>query len=337
MPQHFTISFVVSSLWWWISVTQPPTYLVYAAASAANTAATTLSTDITSTSSNNNICQDNEASYNWPASQDAWVLAHNAIRQEIADMYQVLQQLSAPTTTTTTTTAAADNDVDTDNNKKQENNQNAAIVATERDDDWQWRSFRAWWRGHAAHVRTHCQNESLHLFPAIAARVPIKNDDSVLDLQHQDIDGSIDAMDRVVQALIKSSSSSSSSSPPRSDNWNELWKAWKVYQAVVVRHLDEEEETIVPIVRQAFASQEWAPMIRTFFDRGAPEEFGSFLYHNYNHGDRDTFRNAFMKPRGIPGFVWSLSFRKKLLYYETSMVKHIQALQTGVPHNEKIK
>ena len=232
----------------------------------------------------------NEASYNWPASQDGLVLAHNAIRKEISDMYSVLQTLSS----------------------------SSSQASCPDDDDWQWQSFRAWWQGHVAHVRAHGENESQHLFPAIAAQVP---DFVAYDPHEEDIPTSLATIDRVIQKIQQ---------PPQQpqDPWaRQLLEPWHRYQDVACRHFEHEEQRTIPTIRDTFAAAEWAPIIRTFFDRGAREEFGSLIHAM----GKDRFRNVFMKQRRIPSFVWYLSFQKSLTYYETTMVKHIEALRSGVP------
>lgn len=205
------------------------------------------------------------------------ILAHNAIRKEITEMKQVLDNLR---------------DIEA----------------------WQIASIRAWWKGHEAHMRFHCRNEHSHLHPAMCERlldVPAEK----MKQDHHDIYRHLDRISSMIQKL------------EIGDDMKELSAAWEEYTQSVLPHFRAEEEEGVASTRRAFSPADWSPIIKTFFDRGAKEEFGSFIHAM----GEDAFRNVFMKKRSIPGFVWRLSFKKNLTYYQKSMVRYMDALNCGVP------
>ena len=53
---------------------------------------------------------------------------------------------------------------------------------------------------------------------------------------------------------------------------------------------------------------------------------GSIIYHM----GVERWRNEFMKQEGIPFFVWYLVFSSGLKLYEREVIKHVDALKSGV-------
>lgn len=223
----------------------------------------------------------NEETYNWPAEEDAMVFAHNAIRKEIIDMKQVLD------------------------------------YKLDKLEPWQIDSLQAWWKGHEAHVRFHCQNENGHLFPAMSERVTDFPLDAMED-DHKIIHQKLDELSSLFASLERSND----------DILQQLLAAWSAYMQVVFAHFVAEEAEGVTPTRRSFAAKEWAPIIKEFFDLGAKEEFGSLIHAV---GGEKEFRTSFMRKRKIPGFVWRLAFKKKNLYYQNSMLKHMDALLGATP------
>lgn len=218
--------------------------------------------------------KDHESTYNWPAEEDAMVLAHNAIRNEVANMKEVVENM-------------------------------------DHLESWKIESIQAWWKGHEAHVRYHCKNEQDHLHPAMSERFEFPVDKMRED--HTNIYEQLDEVSKLIRNLKDDS------------DLKPLSLAWSNYMNVLLCHFSDEEAEGVVSVRKAFTSKEWGPIVKGFFDKGAKEEFGSFIY---SIGE-ERFRNHFMRQRKIPGFVWRLAFKKNLTYYRTSMVKHMDDLQRG--------
>jgi hypothetical protein len=254
----------------------------------------------------------NEQSYNWSADQDSMVLAHNAIRKEIKDMKTVLENLQP---------SCAEDDPP------------VGEEPLEPSSSWQMDSIREWCKGHDAHVRFHCQNESDHLHPAMSERLK-DFPTSQLKQDHEEIHTCLDELMSIL--LVESSrcwkkapdDTTATTTTATSDCKEEqLLKLWCKYEATVLSHFQQEEQEGIVSTRQAFSAKEWAPIIKTFFDRGAKEEFGSLIHAM----GQDDFRTVFMKQRNIPGFVWRIAFQKNLRYYETTMVRHMDALLSGVP------
>jgi len=190
-------------------------------------------------------------------------------------------------------------------------------------ESWQILSIQTWWKGHSAHMKFHCENENKYLHPVMSDRFDFPSHNMKQD--HDDINGHLHKLSSIIRDL-----------KPRGGKEEEeeqlkyLLEAWEKYMNTAIRHFREEEaESVIPI-RKAFECREWGEIIKSFFDNGAKEEFGSFIYAM----GEDTFRKEFMRKRKIPGFVWALVFRKNLKYYKTSMAKHMHNLQTN---NGKIK
>jgi hypothetical protein len=289
--------------------------LSYAAAARQATALYTHSQQVrdpSSSDTNDNSCltttstSDNnkEKSYNWPPQQDAMVLAHNAIRKELSDMTVVLEKLM--------------------DRRDDDDSDDGEVLSTIQ--SWEIDAIRSWWKGHEAHVRYHCKNENEHLHPAMSERLkgfPVHK-------MKQDHDEIQQFLDQLAELIVSSSSSSSSNTLNDSVpiDLTQLSELWGNYTERVVHHFQEEEEEGVVSTRQAFTAKEWAPIIKGFFDIGAKEEFGSLIHAM---GGEEEFRTNFMRRRKIPGFVWRLAFKKNLRYYETTMVRHMEALISGVP------
>jgi hypothetical protein len=229
---------------------------------------------------------DNNNTYNWPPEQDAMILAHNAIRKEVQDMKCALER--------TIISIGGSN--------------NANELEA-----WQINAIRTWWKGHEAHVRFHCQNESGHLHPLMSERLQ----EFPVEQLRQDHDGIHQFLENV-SALV--------SKLKTEDDIQELLEQWCRYMEMVFSHFLREEKEGVVSTRQAFTAKEWAPIIKGFFDLGAKEEFGSLIHCM----GEEEFRTTFMRQRKIPGFVWRLAFQKNLRYYETSMMQYMNALLCGV-------
>jgi len=179
---------------------------------------------------------------------------------------------------------------------------------------WQIASIQAWWKGHEAHMRFHCKNEHGHLHPAMSERI-INFPAEKMKQDHNGIYQHLGKISRLVSNL------------KAAEEPKDLSNAWEKYAVNIMTHFRAEEEEGVVSVRNAFSAKDWAPIIRTFFDQGAKEEFGSFIHAM----GQDNFRNKFMKKRKIPGFVWNLGFKKNLSYYQKSMGKYMDALTSGIP------
>lgn len=98
--------------------------------------------------SNSKYLPDKRNLWKMPESQTGWVLAHNAIRQEIASMKNALENLTLPL-------------------KK-----------------WQIECIQKWWNGHYIHIIEHHKNEDEQLNPFIKLRViyPDKLETDHIDL-----------------------------------------------------------------------------------------------------------------------------------------------------------
>mmetsp|Transcript_1063 Transcript_1063/g.1490 ORF Transcript_1063/g.1490 Transcript_1063/m.1490 type:complete len:173 (-) Transcript_1063:40-558(-) len=172
-------------------------------------------------------------------------------------------------------------------------------------------------------MKFHCENENKYLHPAMSDRFDFPS--QKLKKDHDDINEHLHKLSSIIRDLKPSGGNEE-----KQQQLQHLLEAWEKYMDTVIRHFREEEAESVISTRKAFECTEWGPIIKSFFDNGAKEEFGSFIYAM----GEDTFRKDFMRKRKIPGFVWALAFRKNLKYYKTSMAKHMDDLQTN---SSKIK
>jgi hypothetical protein len=189
-------------------------------------------------------------SYNWPPEQDAMILAHNAIRKEVQDMKCALEMTFI------------------------------SFSVNCESEAWRIDAIRTWWKGHEAHVRFHCKNESGHLHPLMSERLqefPVEQ----LRQDHDDIHQFLDKLSVLVSKL------------KTPDDIQELLEQWCRYMEIVFSHFQREEEEGIVSMRQAFTANEWAPIIQGFFDLGVKEEFGSFIH---SMGEEE-FQTKFMRQR----------------------------------------
>ena len=144
---------------------------------------------------------------------------------------------------------------------------------------WQIQSIQAWWKGHEAHMKFHCKNENKYLHPVMSKRFDFP---SKMQKDHDDINEHLDEISLIIRNLKPSSNE---------QQLHHLLMAWEMYVDTVTQHFQEEESQSIVSTRKTFECKEWAPIIKSFFDNGAKEEFGSFIYAM----GEDTFRKDFMR------------------------------------------
>lgn len=111
-----------------------------------------------------------------------------------------------------------------------------------------------------------------------------------------------------------------------------LISKWIEYEELVFKHLQEEEEIGIPLMRACFTPKDMVPVIQKFIPNGPPVEMGSFIYFM----GVTKFRNNFMKQQGLPFLAWFISFKSKYDYFVKEFIDPVNSLKTGKQPREKI-
>jgi len=179
--------------------------------------------------------------------------------------------------------------------------------------EWEVSSLRTWWENHLVHVHDHHYNEDAIFTPFMATRfhVPAK-----LTTDHVPLVAKLDALSRRIDALRAGATV------------GDLRSEWSRYDKMMRPHLFEEEQVALPLLRAYFEPKEVGALVEKILGSAPPVALGSFLY--FMGGTKEAC-SKFMENEGIPWFVWYLAFSGHLAVYHEKMVKHAEALLSGVP------
>lgn len=166
------------------------------------------------------------------------------------------------------------------------------------------------WKIHYTCVHGHHTVEDSIYHPELSKR--FKYPQECVD-DHQTLVDKLHQVDGLVQKL------------QAKDSLDELTTEFEAYRDMLLPHLRQEEEEILPLVRAYFTSKELKPIIDQTLAFVPPVEMGSFLYR----AGEDMIRNVFMKNEGIPWFVWHIDFSGKYALFERDFIGPVQALQAG--------
>jgi hypothetical protein len=108
---------------------------------------------------------------------------------------------------------------------------------------------------------------------------------------------------------------------------HDLSESFDLYQAVVLPHLQEEEEIGLLLARAYFTPQEIGKIVGEIMKNALDVEMGSFMYFQ----GVARFRKVFMPQEGIPFFVWFLAFKKQYASFLREFVDHSDAIKNGTP------
>ena len=188
------------------------------------------------------------------------------------------------------------------------------LASAKRDPaEWQVLSLQTWWAGHLAHVHDHHSIEDHTYTPYLLTRIHLP---AKLTTDHVALVELLDTLDAQFAALSDAKS------------LRRLRNKWGSYQRAMLPHLREEEAIGLPLLRAFFAPSEFAKIVEGVISTAPPISIGSFVY--WMGGSRESTAK-FMSNEGIPFFVWYLAFKPALDTYCDEMVKHTDALQSGVP------
>jgi hypothetical protein len=220
---------------------------------------------------------DKESTWGHAAEDDGWYKAHNSIRGEIRSLGRALD-----------------------------------VIGITPLQEWQLRSLKAYWTGHARHVYAHQGNEDELFNPYLRTRIAVPDK---LEADHVVLVALMERLGALVDSLRAGCSAL------------ELRVAWAAYDTAMTAHLSEEEQIGLPLMRAYFTPKEIGVLVEKIMKRADPIELGSFFHHM--GGTREIL--AFMKQEGIPAIAWYLQFKGLRTAYRKAMVSHVESLIAGKP------
>ena len=183
-------------------------------------------------------------------------------------------------------------------------------------EDWQIDALKTYWRGHFELVHTHHGHEENLFNPMLKERVDLpakleKDHEQILKLMHK--------VDDEVAKLSSGASLVSRTLQP-------VLKAFDEYTPEMKKHLTEEENICVPLMRAYLEPKMVGDQVAQIMKQMKKTEMGSFVHHQ---GSQVEFQK-FMAQEGIPFFVWYLEFKKCRTMYREKMETLVQRVLTGV-------
>jgi len=177
-------------------------------------------------------------------------------------------------------------------------------------EEWEIKAIKEIWNLHLEHVHSHHRNEDVIFVPFARTRYIYQEK---LEDDHKELEERFRKLGNIFQSLKIGS------------KVNDLYVEWKNYEIMMIPHLKEEEETVLPLLRAYFTPQEFAPIIQDIMKDSSKMETGSFIYAM----GVKKFRNEFMKNEGIPGFVWFVFFKASYKYFLMKFHRNIENLKAG--------
>jgi len=193
----------------------------------------------------------------------------------------------------------------------------AALSAADRLESWQLDCLSKVWQYHYEHIQKHHDSEEFTLQPFVGTRV--KYPDTISN-GHKELELKLDLLHKMVTEEL----------PKQPEKgvapFAELFSP---YKKVLIEHLQEEEDTVVPLIHAYFTPEEFKVPGKTMGQTGG--HAGSFVYYI----GANKFRNETMGKLGIPFFVWYLAFKGALKEYQDQVIANVTALQEGKPPEGK--
>ena len=222
-----------------------------------------------------------------PLDHDQWVHTHNALRKEIRSMIEALDAM-------------------------------AGLLKSDRNvPDWTAGVIYAWWEGHLAHAKDHCDAEEKMYRPLLTTRFVWPQE---VETIHKQLDFVRDKVSKAVSGLTSDKASLSS-----------LRNSLSAYEKNMLAHFAVEEKKILPMMRAYFPpNPEISTLQRKMLESAPDNAMGALVYAL----GPDRFKSEFMRERAIPFFVWHVAFKGRLARYEREMVSKVEAIKTGVKPEE---
>ena len=175
----------------------------------------------------------------YPMKDDIWVGTHNALRKEIVALESAMKHLSSKPMT----------------HEEIDHLQTALLT-------------------HLNHCNSHHVTEEQLLKPKLIQRIQQKNNNNNINSNngkngilpsHDDINREILKLRPLIDTLQEG------------DTCDKVLTQLQHYENVLLPHMKEEEETMIPLLRKYFTPSEMSPISRQFFTNGPKEMTGSYI------------------------------------------------------------
>lgn len=178
---------------------------------------------------------------------------------------------------------------------------------------WRAKCFKAYFDGHREHVTAHHTTENNEFAPWMRTRFELPDK---FTEDHSALEERVKALREAFDALKEG------------DVVVDVLKLWREYRTEMEAHLEEEQDIIVPLLRQHFKPAEASSAIMGIMSRaGTKIELGAFVHHLKN---QKTVREL-MSEQGIPGLAWRFSLKPARNQYREKMETQIQQMLSDTP------
>lgn len=190
----------------------------------------------------------------------------------------------------------------------------AAILAKGSITSAQVAALKSMWSTHVLWVHEHHSTEDNLLGPWIASRVRLPEK---MFAVHTDIETLINKIQSEMNRLAPES------------NMSVILDLCTSYESIMLPHLHEEEQVVVPLMRAYFRQAEASKKVGAIVAKMDPRTTGNVAYWlNGGEGEKDTVF-TFMKQEGIPCFVYYIVFKPNIDKYKMSFINPCQAIREG--------
>jgi hypothetical protein len=181
----------------------------------------------------------------------------------------------------------------------------------------QKQALQKWWRGHLKHMTSHHRNED-----SIAKKFAEKRFrwPDFVEMDHEEINRHIESIKPLIQFIVRDSSSISMG------HIVQLRTLWKDYHAIVARHLDQEEDVCITLMRAYFTQQQVQRMQHRLAMMGPRVEMGAIAYYvGFQVLEESTV--AQKTPKILRWVGISLILKPRHWFYLKTMVKQLEVMR----------
>jgi hypothetical protein len=181
----------------------------------------------------------------------------------------------------------------------------------------QVQALQKWWKGHLKHMTSHHRNEDniAKQFAEKRFRWP-----EFVESDHVEIDRLIASIEVLIQRIAQDGSSISMG------HIVQLRTLWKEYHVIVARHLDQEEDVCIALMRAYFTQHQVQRMQHRLAMMGPRVEMGAIAYYvGFPLLEESTV--AQRTPKILHWIGMNLILKPRHGFYLKTMVKQLEVMR----------
>jgi hypothetical protein len=181
-------------------------------------------------------------------------------------------------------------------------------------------ALRKWWKGHLKHMHSHHFNEDkiAKKFSSQRFRWP-----DFIEVDHEDVLQRLSSIEKLVQNVVNSSSTQPGEVASHVEKLNSTWGD---YHRIVSRHLDQEEEICIALMRAYFNQNQVQRMQQRLAMMGPRVETGAIVYYVGEEYMKESMRMQ-KTPKLVQAIGWNFILKPRYRFYTKTMVKQLEILK----------